>query len=361
MKNALTWIHKLFCKGLTKQSIELFIDSPLLKQRARAHIRSSIQTWGRGVVFALSIGGVFGAMAEDKAPRLNADYDVSKVSDHVYVIHGPLGFPNPHNQGFMSNPAFIVTSEGVVVVDAGSSVQVGDMVLQKIEQVTDQPVIALFSTHIHGDHWLANQAIHERYDGVPSYAHPDLIKLAKSGEALNWVNLMKQLTDNATAGTRAIIPDTPIVDGDVIEIGGMSFAIHHKGQAHTTTDIAIHLMPDNVLFTGDLVFNRRLGRIDDGRFSGLLETLDHLIELEPAIVVPGHGITGDVGLVKTSRRLHSLIYDGVAELFEEGMPDFEMKSVIADRMEEFSDWDDFEASFGRFISLAYLEVEEENF
>ena len=328
MKNVLTWVNKLFYKDLTKQSIGLSIDNQLSKQGIGIRIRAHVQKWGRGVVLVCSIGGACGVIAEDRAPGLTADYEVSKVSDHVYVIHGPLGFPDPHNQGFMSNPAFVVTSDGVVVVDAGSSVQVGDMVLEKIAQVTDQPVVALFSTHIHGDHWLGNQAIHERYDGVPSYAHPDLIKLAKSGEALNWVNLMKQLTNNATAGTRAIIPDTPIVDGDEIEIGGVNFSIHHKGQAHTTTDIAIHLMPDNVLFTGDLVFNRRLGRIDDGRFSGLLATLDHLIELDPAIVVPGHGVTGDVDLVKTSKRLHGLIYDGVTELFDEGMSDFEMKSEI---------------------------------
>jgi len=50
----------------------------------------------------------------------------------------------------------VLTAKGVVVVDPGSSVQVGEMLLKKIATVTKDPVIAVFNTHIHGDHWLGN-------------------------------------------------------------------------------------------------------------------------------------------------------------------------------------------------------------
>ena len=86
------------------------------------------------------------------------DYAPTKVAPHTWVIHGPLGDPSVANQGFMNNPAFIVTRDGFVVIDPGSSAQAGRMVLRQIRQLTDQPVTNVLNTHVHGDHWLGNEA-----------------------------------------------------------------------------------------------------------------------------------------------------------------------------------------------------------
>mgnify|MGYP001551492932 FL=1 len=95
----------------------------------------------------------------NKAPALDVEYKADKIADDVYVIHGPLETPNPMNQGFMNNPGFLVTDAGVVIVDPGGSVQTGEMVLNVLSGITDKPVVAVFASHIHGDHWLGNDAI----------------------------------------------------------------------------------------------------------------------------------------------------------------------------------------------------------
>ena len=105
------------------------------------------------------------AYALQKAAPLRGEWTPEQVSPGVYVIHGPTELPSPSNQGFMNNPAFIVNDAGVVVIDPGSSVQVGEMVLARIEKITDKPILAVFNSHIHGDHWLGNQAIRARYPG----------------------------------------------------------------------------------------------------------------------------------------------------------------------------------------------------
>ena len=102
------------------------------------------------------------AYALQKAAPIRVDYPPQEIAPGVYVIHGPKELPSPENQGFMNNPAWIVTDDGVVVVDPGSSVQVGEMVLARIEKTTDKPILAVFNSHIHGDHWLGNQAIRAR-------------------------------------------------------------------------------------------------------------------------------------------------------------------------------------------------------
>jgi hypothetical protein len=69
--------------------------------------------------------------------RKDTDYPAEQVAPGLYVIHGPVDYPNPENQGFMNNPAFLVTETGVIVVDPGSSVQTGEMVLRQTRAVTD--------------------------------------------------------------------------------------------------------------------------------------------------------------------------------------------------------------------------------
>ena len=64
------------------------------------------------------------------------DYPVDRIAARTYVIHGPMGYFSVANQGFMNNPGFVVTGEGVVVIDPGSSVQAGRMVMKQIRNVT---------------------------------------------------------------------------------------------------------------------------------------------------------------------------------------------------------------------------------
>ncbi len=141
------------------------------------------------------------AIAIQIAPPIRGKWAPDKVAEDTYVIHGPLGLPSPENQGFMNNPAFIVGDTGVVVVDPGSSVQVGEMLLERIERVTDKPVVAVFNSHIHGDHWLGNQAIRARYPEVPIYGHERVGPKIISGVGTQWIQLMLELTQRATAGT----------------------------------------------------------------------------------------------------------------------------------------------------------------
>nr|WP_231892881.1 MBL fold metallo-hydrolase [endosymbiont of unidentified scaly snail isolate Monju] len=81
----------------------------------------------------------------------------------------------------MNNPSFLVTEQGVVVVDPGGTLQAGRMLVGKIRATTDKPVLAVFNTHVHGDHWLGNQAIVEAWPQAVIYAHPKMIEEAKAG------------------------------------------------------------------------------------------------------------------------------------------------------------------------------------
>ena len=87
-----------------------------------------------------------------------ADIRPVQLSQHVWLIFAPDGFPTPENRGMMSSVIFVTTSTGVVILDSGSSLQIGEMAIRMIRSVTDKPVVAVFNSHFHGDHWLGNDA-----------------------------------------------------------------------------------------------------------------------------------------------------------------------------------------------------------
>ena len=286
------------------------------------------------------------------------NYPVDKVAPDTYVIHGPLGEPSVANQGFMNNPGWVIAGDQVVVIDPGSSVQAGRRVVQLIKKTTRLPVTTVFTTHIHGDHWLGNQAILEAWPKATLMAHPDMIAKAQAEDGQSWVGMMSRLTKGYTDGTRAVIPTVATKDGLTSKIGTRTFKIHSSNDAHSKTDIMIEV-DNGVLFTGDNVLNKRVARMDDGTFVGTIKAIDHALALSTKVIVPGHGKTGGPEILKAQKAYLKTLFDAVKVEYDKGKSDFEMKPAVAKKMAAFKHWQNFDASMGKLISLAVLEIEQQ--
>lgn len=300
------------------------------------------------------------AVHAERGPRV-ADYPVEEVAPDVYVIHGPLGVPSVENQGFMNNPAFVVTDAGIVVIDPGSSVQTGEMLLRVMAKVSTQPVIAVFNTHIHGDHWLGNQAIVAAWPEVKIYGHPNMIALIESGVGRQWVDLLERLTDGQTRGTTVVPPNQAIDHGDEFRYAGLTFRIHHYGKAHTTSDIMIEIPERSIAFLGDNVLSGRVPRLDHGNIQGNLAACARIMETGSRHYVPGHGPTGDRSVPETFQRYLEILYTSVKKYYDEGLSDYAMKPQVAEALGDYADWSGFDEQLGKHISLAYLQIEEAEF
>lgn len=285
------------------------------------------------------------------------DYPLSKISGHTYVIHGPLGYPSVENQGFMNNPGFVITKNGVVVIDPGSSLQAGRMFLKQMRSVTKLPVTHVFNTHVHGDHWLGNHAIIETYPKAILLGHPSMIQKLNEGEAEQWVSLMDKSTNGFTKGTKSVIPDVPVKDMAEYKIGGMTFRVHAPEKAHSHTDIMIEAVEESVIFTGDNVLNQTMGRMVDGTFKGNIAACDRIAAVNAKHYVPGHGPTGDVTVVTHFRNYLATLFENVKQQYDLGKADFEMKDSIVAKLKPFQPWDRFEIEVGKHIGLAVQEIE----
>lgn len=312
------------------------------------------------VILSALLAMLFTTACDRKAPAIEKDFPVSKITERVYVIHGPNEFPTEANQGFMNNPGFVLTKKGVVVIDPGSSLQTGQLVLKKIATVTPNPVIAVFNTHIHGDHWLGNDAIRRAYPKAVIYAHPKMI--AQAAEAgPRWVKLLNQLTDNAVRGTQPVSPNLGIDHEETLSLDGQKFTAHHTGTAHTDGDLMIEVAEEKVIFLGDNVINRSVRRMDDGSFPGNVRACEAVLKTGATHFVPGHGQTGGREVVVAYRDFLNDLYRSVKKYQSQGLSDFEMKDKVTADLKSYQDWPNFDTEIGKLISLAFLEAEREAF
>lgn len=283
-----------------------------------------------------------------------------QISERVYVVHGALALPDKNNRGFINNPGFVLTSRGVVVIDPGGSRAIGEQLLAAIAGVTPQPVIAVFNTHAHGDHWLANDAIRRAQPQAVIYGHARAREaMAAGGES--WIALFDEMTGGAVKGTAVVAPDMVVGDGEIVRLGDRRFRIHHTGVAHTDGDIMVEVLEDGVLFLGDNGFNGRMPRLDDGDIKGNIAALEAALNTSARHFVPGHGPTGGPEVARNYRDLLSRLYASVEKHYEHGLSDFEMKPKVAEDLAAYRDWNGFDDALGRLVSLAYLQVEAEAF
>ncbi len=288
-------------------------------------------------------------------------YAFEKVAENTWVMHGPRELPNAKNKGFMNNPGIVKTSAGLVIIDPGSTLKVGENVLAEIKKVSDEDIVAVFNTHIHGDHWLANQAIKAAYPDVKIHGHPEMLAEIENGEGDNWVRLMDSMTEGASKGTIVVGPDNAVDNSDVIKVGDTHFKIHHYGIAHTKTDIMIEVVENSVVFLGDNVLSLRIPRTSDGTFQGNISTIKTMLESNAKTFVPGHGPTGDRAMVETYLNYLVLIYQAAQKAFEDDLDSSDVLAITKETTAAYKDWSGYDGLLGPQGAQAYSEVEAAEF
>ncbi len=301
------------------------------------------------------------ATAKDETDILTG-YETKKVAEHTWFIPGPRETPNVENKGFMNNPAFVITNKSVIVLDPGSSLLVGKALIKRIRKHTKNPITHVFNSHIHGDHWLANQAFVEENKDVKIYAHPLMIKEAKNGEAKVWIDMMMDRTKGITKDTVAVIPTEVLKDQQEIKIDNITIKAHLANiKAHTDTDAMFEIVEDKVLVTGDNAFRDRTTRMDDGSFVGNMKVMDYALKLPIEVVIPGHGPSGGKEVLKDFKNFLSLIYNTTKKAMDDDLEVYEIKPKVIAATAQYKSWTGYDAGIGKLVGVAALEVEENDF
>lgn len=309
------------------------------------------------------------AFAADEAdvvvgPPVN-DQPIQKISPHVYMVEAPDGFPTPENKGMMSNIIFVVGKDGVAVVDTGASLQIARMCIRQLRSVTKAPVVGIFNTHYHGDHWLGNHGFIEAFGkDIPIYAHAGARKAIEGGTGVSWRDSMMRWTNQASSGTRIVPPNRDVEHGFTLSLGDVTLRVHQYGVAHTPFDIAIEVPEDQAMCVGDIMMDRRIANMEDGSYKGTLEAIDALVKnSRTAVWAPAHGDAG-TKVLEWQRSLFQGIYEACVDAVKQNVPlegalAVAMKDPrVSSKAEETKGWAN---NIGKYVSIAYLEAEQAQF
>jgi glyoxylase-like metal-dependent hydrolase (beta-lactamase superfamily II) len=331
-------------------------------------LRVALGTSGLAVGSAVVFPGVrtFADTVDDfiRGPAV-ADIPPERISDRVYMLYSKDGFPTPENKGVMCNIIFVVTQAGVVVIDSGGSVQIGEMALRVIKQVTSKPVVAVFNSHYHGDHWLGNHAFVNAYGpDLPIYSLEENMRIVKGVEGNLWLRLMEQWTNQATLGTKIVPPNKVVSHGQELVFGDTRLRMHFYGTAHTPCDLSVEVVEDGITYVGDVAMQDRIANIDDGSYPGTFKYYAGLKantrRAKSQIWIPGHG-RPSAGLLDDYAELLLGIWETCLRAVEDGKDLSAAKALVLKDprvQSRAARTAGFDSNIGKYTSLAFLEAEK---
>ena len=223
----------------------------------------------------------------DTIEPAHVEMKLNQISQRTYYVEGPPGTPTD-NEGFMSNAGVVVTSEGVVVFDALGTPSLAYKLSHLIRQVTDKPVVKVVVSHYHADHIYGLQIFKEMGAeiiapmGADDYLKSDAAegRLKQRRESLfPWVD----------ENTYLVEPDRYIKEDDSFSVGDTKFILTLLGSTHSNGDMMMRVEPDNVLFSGDLIFEGRIPYVAGSTPERWLQRLSEVDTAKLNAIVPGHG------------------------------------------------------------------------
>ncbi len=252
-----------------------------------------------------------------------------KLTDRVYYFYGSIEGRAPINLGMNNNVGFVVTENGVVMIDSGPSSHVAERLAESVAEVTDLPITHVINLGSQDHRWLGNGWFLEH--GAEIVALKRTAETQKRYGTSHMNRSIRTLGDEVMAGTEPVTALEPI-DADHAEmvIGGVTFELIYVADAHFPGDIMVHLPGESVVFTGDFVYTERLlGIQPESNPVGKLENFRKLEQLDPEIVVPGHGAATNMA---TAKRDAGDYLELVIREVRAGLEDWETLDETVDRL-----------------------------
>lgn len=211
-----------------------------------------------------------------------------EVIPHVFSAIGATAPPSYENAGHNNNLSFVVTGDGVVVINGGASWKLAEAMHAEIRKVTEQPVKLVINENGQGHSMLGNS--YWAAQGVAILAHEEAAaEFEHSGDA-GLIALRGYAKENAE-NTDLVKPTETFTDKKVVEMGGVTLEVLHLGPAHSPGDTQVWIPQWSMMIAGDIAFHERMPPIFEGTCTSCwIETWDNaLMPLNPAYVIPGHG------------------------------------------------------------------------
>ncbi len=258
---------------------------------------------------------------ENIADQYPASLLYSAPVEFIPGVFSAIGATAPatyENAGHNNNLSFIITGEGVVVMNAGASYGLAAALHEEIKARTDEPVVAVFNENGQGHAMLGNSYWAEQ--GVPIIAHVDAAA-AFADRGYQSLQAAEQVVKDRNAGTTIVPPTETFTDEYTLDLGDYRIEARYLGPAHSPGDIVVWLPNQSLVISGDMAFHERMLPIFEDTYTrDWLETWDNEFEpLNATYVIPGHGHPTNMDQVRLYTKGYlEYLRAQIAELIDEG-------------------------------------------
>ncbi len=253
---------------------------------------------------------------------------LQEIAPDVFAyIHSGVGWD-------ICNSGFIVSDDGVMVIDAMMVASMVRPYLEEIRKVTDQPIRYVVNTHHHVDHSFGNQF----------YLPTEVVSHRACREAMIGrgadVEMLSQRWPQYRedwAQTQLTPASITYEDKMIVHLGDRVIELLHPGPAHTYGDTLVYLPQEKVLFTGDVAFHYLTPLARDGHLSNWIRVANGILKhLDVTVLMPGHGPVSGKEVVSKTLSYLRLVKRASKLHFERGASVEEASRAI--RLGEYADW-----------------------
>jgi cyclase len=302
-----------------------------------------MKRWLSGLFFVCL--GVVGFAAFLPAQDLGPGF--TKVKDGIYVF-AP--------DATTTTCSFVVTQEGVVMIDSCNSPLDSRKMAAAIKKVTDKPIVFLIDTETHSDH-TANHFIFSppatiiNHEGAGAAMRKEFNP--KRAETLAAKSPEMRA---ALEGFKMIPPQIEYKDKMTINLGERTFELIYLRNVHSEADTVIWLPKERVLFSGSAANVRTFINLRPSVvIPDVLASYKLMKSLNPEIVVTGHGPVTTTKVFDEYEGFYTLLVKRVGDMAAQGKSLDEIKKEL--RMPEYADWNG-QDRLGANIDVAYKSVKK---
>ncbi len=228
-------------------------------------------------------------------PPARGLYEVREVQPNVFVwiaddVLDPEGDPQFNRAG---NAGFIITTEGVVVVNTTNTPFHARELLYEIRRRTDLPVRYVINTDSQGDHMLGNEVFVDQQATIVS-TNAAQAEMRQYGQEL--LQRLKEDEHWRLQGRmRGIHPTLPSQAFDPemsIRLGGQEIKLLSLSGGHSAGDAVVYLPGAKLLFLGHLYENGFFPHLASSDVRRWIEILRQMESWDVETYIPAHGPRG---------------------------------------------------------------------
>lgn len=212
-------------------------------------------------------------------------------------------------RGWLSaNNILLLGPDDAALVDTGycsHAEQTVDLVASTLDT---RPLTHLLNTHLHSDHCGGNAALQARWPDVQTWIAP-----GQAAQVQDWDPVALSYTPTGQSCPR-FRADGVLQPGSTVTLGGRPWQVH-AAPGHDPHSIVLFEPERRLLISADALWEHGFGVVFpeiEGvqAFAEVAATLDVIEQLQPALVLPGHGplfTDVDAALARARQRLQGFI------------------------------------------------------